>query len=95
MVTTYHLGADDLRDECKPSVLEHFLDVLPVLRKACSSEYFCFLVFVLKFGQSQPHTSDVGNVGTVSSDLSSEGVSESVELGQDSRSAYQDFVERR
>ena len=94
MVTTYHLGADDLWDIWEPSVLEHSLDVLPALRKACSSECFYFLVFVLKFGQSQPHASNVGNVRTVSSYLASEGVPELVEMGKDSCSACEDLMER-
>ena len=94
-MTTYHLGADDLCDVCEPSVLEHSLDVLPVLQKTCSSKCFCFLVFILKFGQLQSHASDVGNIGTVLSDFSLERIPKSVELGQNRRSAYQDLVERR
>ena len=80
MMTTYHLGTDDLWNVYEFLVLEHSLDILPVLWKARSSECFCFLVFVLKFEQSQSHASNVGNKETVSSDLSSEGVLELVEL---------------
>ena len=88
MVMIYHLGADDLWDVRKPSVLEHSLEVFLILRKAYSFECFCFLIFVLKFGQLQSHASDFGNVRTVSSNLFSEGVPKSVELGQDSCFAY-------
>ena len=50
VVTTYDLGTDDFWDVWEPLVLEHSLDVLPALRKASSSQNFCFLIFVLKFG---------------------------------------------
>ena len=95
VMTTYHLGADDLWDICKLSVVEHSLDVILDLWKARSSECYCFFVFVLKFGQLQSHASDVSNVKTVSSDRSLEGVPKSVELGQDSCFEYQNLVERR
>ena len=95
VVTTYHLGADNLWDVCEPLVLKHSLDILLVLREACISECFCFLIFVLKIGQPQSHDSDVGNVRTVSSDLPLKRAPKLVELGQDSRSAYQELVERR
>ena len=52
MVTTYHLKTDNLWDICKPLVLEYSLDVFLVLQEAYSSKCSCFLVFVLKFGQS-------------------------------------------
>ena len=52
IVTTYHLGADDLWDIWEPSVLEHSLDFLPALRKASSSQNFCFFVVVLQLGES-------------------------------------------
>ena len=94
VVTTYYLGADDLWDIWEPSVLEYSLNVLPLLRKTCSSEFLCFLVFVLQFGQLQSHASDVSNVRTVSSYLALEEVLELVELGKDSRSAYEDLMER-
>ena len=95
VVTIYHLRADNLWEIWELSALEHSLDVLPVLRKAYSSECFCFLIFVLKFGQSQSHASDIGNIKTVSSDHTLERVSELVELEQNSRSAYQNLVEKR
>ena len=94
-MTTYHLGADDLWDICEPLVLENSHNVLSVLRKVCSSEYFCFFVFVLKFRQLQSHASDIGNLRPVSSNLSLDGVLKSVELVQNSRSAYQDLMKRR
>ena len=48
VVTTYHLGADDLWDIWKSSVLEHSLNFLPALCKASSSQNFCFFVVVLQ-----------------------------------------------
>ena len=94
VVTTYHLRVDDLWDIWESSVLKHSLDILSLLRKICSSEFLCFLVFVLQFGQLQSHISDVGNVRTVSSYLALKGVLELVELGKDSCSAYEDLIER-
>ena len=93
-MTIYHLGADNLWDIWEPSVLEHSLDVLPLLRKTCSSKFLCFLVFVLQFGQSQSHASDVSNVRTVSSYLALERIPGLVELGKDNCSAYKDLMER-
>ena len=93
-MTTYQLRADDLWNIWEPSVLEHSLDVFPLLQKTCSSEFLCFLVFVLQFGQSQSHASDVGNVRTVSSYLALEEIPELVELEKNSRSAYEDLIER-
>ena len=95
VVMTYHLGADDFWDIGESLVLKYSLDFLPAFRETCNSECFCFLIFVLKFGQPQFYASNVSNVGTISSDLSSEGAVESVELGQDSRSVYQNLVKRR
>ena len=95
VVTTYQLRADDLWNIYKPLVLEQSLDVFPVLQKACSSKCSCFLIIILKFGRTQSNTSDVGNIRTVLSDLSLEGVPKLVELGQDSYSKYQDLIERR
>ena len=74
VVTIYHLGADDLWDIWEFLVLKHSLDILPLFRKTCSSEFLCFFVFVLQFGQSQFHISDVSNVRTVSSNLALEGI---------------------
>ena len=96
VVTTYHLRVDDLWDIWELSVLEHSLDVLSVLWEAYSSDwFFCFFVFVLKFGQSQSYAFDLCNVRIVLSDLISKGVSEPIELGSDNCSAYKDLVERR
>ena len=94
VVTTYHLGADNLWDIWEPLVLKHSFDVLPVLRKAYSSECFCFLVFILKFGKSQFHIPNVGNVRTVLSYLTLKKVPELVELGKNNCSAYEDLIER-
>ena len=94
MVMTYHLGADDLWNIWEPSVLEHSLDIFPLFRKTCSSEFLCFFVSILQFGQSQSHASDVGNVRTVSSYLALEGIPKLVQLRKDSRSAYEDLMER-
>ena len=74
--------------------MKHSLDMLPVHRKACSSECFCFLVFVLKFGQPQSHTSNFDNIKTILSYFAFEKVSELVELGKNSHSTYEDLVER-
>ena len=53
MVTTYDLGTDDLWDVWEPLVLEHSLDVLPALRKACrGSEKLRLLVVFLQLGES-------------------------------------------
>ena len=94
VITTYHLGIDDFRDVWEALVLEHSLNILSVFRKACSSECFRFLVFVLKFGQLQSYASDFGNIRTVLSNLASKKVLELVKLGQDSCSVYKDLVER-
>ena len=53
MVTTYHLGADNLWDIWEFSILEHSFNVLPVLWEACrASEKLCFLVIDLQLGES-------------------------------------------
>ena len=52
MLPIYHLRADDLWDIWKPLVLEHSLNVLPVLRKVPSSQHFCLFVIVLQLGES-------------------------------------------
>ena len=94
VVITYHLKADNLWDIWELSVLEHSLNILSILQKACNSDWFYFFVFVLKFKQSQSHASDIHNVKTVSSNLVSERVPKSVELGPDNCSIYQNLVER-
>ena len=94
VVTTYHLGVDNLWNIWESSILEHFLNIFPVLWKAYNSECFCFLIFVLKFRQSQSHFFNVGNVKTVSNYLALERVSKSVKLGKNSCSAYEDLIER-
>ena len=50
VVTTYHLGADNLWDIWELSLLEHSFDFFPALRKIFSSQNFYFFVFILKFG---------------------------------------------
>ena len=52
VVTTYHLGADDLWDIWESSVLELSLDIFPALRKASSSQSFCVFVVGLQLGES-------------------------------------------
>ena len=94
VVTTYHLGVDDLWDIWELLVLEHSLNVLPLLRKTYNSKFLCFFVFVLQFGQLQSHASDIGNVSTVSSYPALERIPKLVELGKDSCSAFEDLMER-
>ena len=52
VVMIYHFKVDDLWDIWKPSVLKHSLNVLLVLRKALSSQYFCLFIIVLQLGES-------------------------------------------
>ena len=75
-------------------VLEYSLDDFSIFQKACNSESSCFLVVVLKFGQSQSHVFNVGNVRTVSSYLTLEKILELVELEKDSRFTYKDLIKK-
>ena len=95
MVITYHFRTDDLCNVWEALVLKHSISILPILWKACSSEYFCFLVFVPKFGQPQSHTSDVGIIKTVSYYLLLEKVPKLLKLEKYNYSIYEDLVERR
>ena len=94
MVITYHLETNDFWDVWEALVLKHYFDILLVFRKACSSKYFFFLVFVLNFGQLQSYASNTSNVKTISSYLALKRISESEKLKKDSCSTYEDLVER-
>ena len=93
-VTIYDLEADVFWDIWESLVLKHFFDILSVLRKACNSKCFSFLIFILKFGQSQFYASYVGNMKTVSSYIALEGVPKSIQLGKDICSIYKDLMKR-
>ena len=95
MVTTYHLRADNLWNIWELLVLEHFLNVFPVLQKACRAfERFRFLVIFLQLGDLQSYTSDI-SVKTFKSYFVLDKVPELAQLGKNSCSAYEDLAERK
>ena len=69
--------------------------IFPVFRKIFRFECFCFLVIILKFRESQSHTSNISNIGKISSFFVLKKVLELVKLGKNSCFAYKDLVMKK